>query len=312
MTLSPVPLPDDLTVRPVSVSALPEGLAYDPMFARPFRGVRSFGPRRTDARQRVEEAALLLPRGGALAGWAAALVHGFPWTDGETAGGAFLPVPVVVPRDHQIRVRPGLRVVRGLLRPGDVTVVDGLSVTTPARTAFDEMRTASDCGWALARADAAVRSTRVAVGQLVSISETRPGWRGVIQARTVAPLANPRSESSWESRLRWLWISSTNRVVLANENIFGMGDEWLARVDLLDPEAGIVGEFDGSDHGRPGQRAQDLARDDRLERTGLIVVRATSAMVGGQGYPALAALRRAYAAAARRTEPMGWATLHPR
>lgn len=311
MTVAPEPLPDALTVRPVRLSALPSGLAYDPMFTRPFRGVRSFGPHRTDARRRVEEAALLLPPDGVVAGWAAALVHGFPWTDGETARGALLPVPVVVPRDQQIRVRSGLKVVRGLLRPGDATIVDGLPVTTPARTAFDEMRTASDCGWALARADAAVRSGRVALGQLVAISETRPGWRGVVQARTVAPLANPKAESPWESRLRWLWISLTKRVVLVNEDIFGLGDDWLARTDLLDPGAGIVGEFDGADHGRPGQRALDLSRDARLERTGLIVVRATSPMVSGPGYPALSAIRRAYAAAARRTEPTGW-TLHPR
>ncbi len=305
------PLPDRLVVRPVRASDGPRRLMDGPLFSRPYRGVRSFGPVSGDARRRVEEAALLLPDGGVLADWAGALVHGFAWTDGERNDATPLPVPVIVPRDAQIRVRPGLKVVRGLLRPGDATVVDGLPVTSPSRTAFDEVRGARDGGWALARADAALRSGKVTGAQLVTIAQTRPGWRGVVQARTIAPWAVDRSESPWESRLRWLWIQETGVVPLANENVHDAAGEWLARVDLLDPEAGLVGEFDGAGHGNPGQRAEDLARDQRLQRTGLTVFRVTSPMVTGPGYPARSAIRTGYAAAARRTSPSTW-TLHPR
>ena len=304
-------MPDELTLRPIRSSAARRRLVDGPLFTRPYRGVRTFGAPSADARRRIEEAALLVPPGGALAGWAAALVHGFPWSDGEAADGAPLAVPIVVPRDQQIRVRDGLRVVRGLLRPGDTTIVDGLPVTGPTRTAFDEMRQARDPGWALARADAALRSGRVFGGQLVAIAQTRPGWRGVVQARAIAPLAVANAESPWESRLRWLWFDATGRVLLANEDVFDANDEWVARVDLLDPEAGVAGEFDGEVHGRPGQRGEDLGRDRRLELLGLVVVRATSPMVAGPGYPARSAIRAGYAAAARRTRHQTW-TIHPR
>jgi very-short-patch-repair endonuclease len=44
-------------------------------------------------------------------------------------------------------------------------------------------------------------------------------------------------------------------------------------VDLLDPAAGLAGEYDGGHHAPADQRAHDHARAERLEALGLTVVR---------------------------------------
>jgi hypothetical protein len=133
----------------------------------------------------------------------------------------------------------------------------------------------------------------------------------VVQARRVVPLAVSTSESPWESRLRWHWIDEVDVRPVANENVFTATGEWLARPDLLDDEAGVVGEYDGSDHGRPGRRAADLDRDQRLAAAGLEVVRFTAAQVMGSGWPARVVIREAYRRAARSSRPRRWA-VNPR
>jgi very-short-patch-repair endonuclease len=51
---------------------------------------------------------------------------------------------------------------------------------------------------------------------------------------------------------------------------------FLAEVDLLDPQAGLAGEYDGAHHAAADQRAVDHARAEQLEALGLMVVRVAS------------------------------------
>jgi hypothetical protein len=56
-------------------------------------------------------------------------------------------------------------------------------------------------------------------------------------------------------------------------------DEWghlLGMPDLLDEAAGFVVEYDGAHHRALGQNTSANAREERFERVGLIVVRATA------------------------------------
>jgi hypothetical protein len=54
----------------------------------------------------------------------------------------------------------------------------------------------------------------------------------------------------------------------------------LGMVDLLDPETGTAGEYDGAHHLTARQRATDQVRDEGLRRPGLTVVRANRVDVG--------------------------------
>lgn len=277
-----------------------------PLFERPYRGVRAWAPADSlDPRWRATSAGLLVPDGGAVGGWAAAATHGFPWTDGLDWSGEPLPVVVVLPRPAQIRVRRGLRVVRGRLDPGDVVEVAGIAVTSPARTAFDLLRWAPDPGRALAWADAALRSGSVSHEDLLELIAARRGWPGVRQAARVAWLADAGAESPQESRFRWVWVSVTGVVPLVNPDVYVEGN-FLGRFDVLDEEAGVAGEYDGERHGRAGQRAYDLGRDQRSESGGLIVVRAAANALDPTDAKARGLVRRGYTLALERRLPRRW------
>src|SRR3546814_2933287 len=72
------------------------------------------------------------------------------------------------------------------------------------------------------------------------------GARGVRQARSLAPLADPRAESQPESilRLRWLDLTSLPRPVPQLEVVRrgGRGSFWL---DLAEPDLRYAAEYDG-------------------------------------------------------------------
>ncbi len=62
---------------------------------------------------------------------------------------------------------------------------------------------------------------------------------------------------------------------LVNRPVFDRRGRLLAIVDLLDPAAGLVGEFDGADHRGARRHSDDVAREDVLRRHGLEVFRVT-------------------------------------
>jgi hypothetical protein len=56
---------------------------------------------------------------------------------------------------------------------------------------------------------------------------------------------------------------------LVNQEIFDRRGRFVAMVDLLDPVAGVVGEYDGSAHRQTGRRGRDIGREEKLRRLGL-------------------------------------------
>jgi hypothetical protein len=61
--------------------------------------------------------------------------------------------------------------------------------------------------------------------------------------------------------------------------VFDLSGRLLGYPDLLDPIAGLVGEYDGDDHRKPARHSRDVAREARLRAVGLEVTRATGADV---------------------------------
>ncbi|WP_156761939.1 hypothetical protein [Microbacterium karelineae] len=138
---------------------------------------------------------------------------------------------------------------------GDFVEVDGIRVTTLARTVFDVIRT-TRVPTALACADAAIgRVSRIAdsrgideeaahefradLGLLIA---DHPGARGVKQARLVVELMDPRADSPGESasRLYAVQLGFTD-IVVQREVRVATGARY--RVDFeID---GVLGEFDG-------------------------------------------------------------------
>ncbi len=108
-------------------------------------------------------------------------------------------------------------------------------------------------------------------------------------------------ESLPESRLRLLWVLDAGLPIpLVNPWLFTPEGELLGRADLLDPEAGVVGEYDGAHHAGAGRRSDDHRRRERLQHNGLLVAQCTSVDLGARRPAAVARLRSMWVAGQER------------
>lgn len=290
-------------------------------FTRPSRGVyvaAGVDTAAPDARIAVAAAAIRSAE-LALGGWAAARLHerttrtdGLTVFDGrlmEMDPGARSDQPVLIcaPRAARVRPRPGARLFRSELDAGDVVELEGLRVTSPLRTAFDLARL-----WPTTSAVAAVDRFRalglVAGEDLAGLVHVRRGWRGVERARKVVALSADGVESPRETMMRLLWCGVIPARPLCNAVVTRPDGTFVARVDLLDDVAGLVGEYDGADHAGAARRHADAVRQQELEALGLLVLRANdpdiSSAHGRRAF--LERLRAARARAVTWPRPRGW------
>ncbi len=154
----------------------------------------------------------------------------------------------------------------------DIVDVDGLRVTSLARTIVDVARTLSRPR-ALVIGDSALRSDPSARSDLPRILAASRGRTGIVAAESVARLLDGRSESVGESlsRLRMreagLPIPDLQPEIVARD-----GRRY--RVDFLWRDLGVIGEFDGlgkyTEHHR---LLAEKAREDALRDLGFEVIR---------------------------------------
>ncbi len=148
------------------------------------------------------------------------------------------------------------------LEPDAITVEDGISVTTVARTVVDIARSAP-FEEAVVVADAALASGLTSRNELEEACGRLTGRRGGPRARRVVGFADGRSESVGESR---------SRVGIARCGLPTPDPQWevrdrdgrlLGRADFGWREHKVAGEFDGRlKYGRlvlPGQTPGDVA-----------------------------------------------------
>jgi hypothetical protein len=160
--------------------------------------------------------------------------------------------------------------VRGLTRdlvPADVMTLGDIRVTTP-------LRTASDLGRFLRRREAYAaicglsRAHEVTAHDLCAQLVRFAGQRGVIQLRTLAPLADGRFESAREA---WTFLAIHDAGLPHPEPqvwVERSGVETY-RLDFAYRRARVYVEYDGDEgHSTPGQRERDEARRSWLRDQG--------------------------------------------
>lgn len=253
-----------------------------PLWRSPYRGVHVWSATAPDdPRQRALDAAALLPDHGAVGGWAAAQLGGAVELDGRGLTGTdSQPVMLCLPRDARIRRGPGTRPLRSVLGPEDVTAVAGIQVTRPLRTAFDIART-SPLDAAVVAIDYLARGRPEFLAELHEYVRAHTHLRGGHLVGAALRRASCRSRSAGETRLRLFWtcdVGFAEPLVnpwLQDDDGFGLG-----MPDLLDLEAGLAAEYDGAGHRDPLVHANDNAREESLEDSGLVVVRFTSRDLG--------------------------------
>jgi hypothetical protein len=245
-------------------------------WASPTRGLhRPTGRVEYSPTQRIYDVAELLPLGAAIGGWAAAHLLGARDLDGRGWSGQEVePVPVVLPPPVLIRARPGLVRWRSAVTDDEVVEVDGVPCTSPVRTGYDLVRT-RDLRNGVVCLDVLGRQIGLQPVDVLAHSEARPRWRGRPRVARAVQLADPRALSTGETRFRLVWILDAGLPrPQVNPTLRTPDGFLLGMVDLLDPEAGLVGEYDGAGHRELERHVLDNAREEWMEDTGLIVVRA--------------------------------------
>jgi hypothetical protein len=148
-----------------------------------------------------------------------------------------------------------------MLTPEDVVLVDGIRVTSPLRTALDLGRLL----WrfdAIAALDGFLRNG-VDREELLAGIDRFAGYRGVVQLRVLAPLADARAESAAESALRLHWEDAGLPRPVLQLSL----DGGAFRLDLALPALRYAAEYDGAEfHSSDADREHDLRRRLTISR----------------------------------------------
>ena len=141
--------------------------------------------------------------------------------------------------------RDSTRWVRALpLDDDEVTVVDGVAVTTVARTLFDIAATRGR-GAALVPADAALRRGVATLDEVTSCAARHPGRHGLYEVWAMAQLADGRSRSPATTLSRYrIWKHGLLPPPDLDVETLGFHDTVLGRADFWWDEGRVIGLVD--------------------------------------------------------------------
>lgn len=172
----------------------------------------------------------------------------------------FVPLPTcVVPHGATRTIVTGVKTVEGYVDESDVMDFGGLRITTPVRTTVDALRRLRR-PFAMSAADAMAHAGWVTKQQLVERIEELAGFPGVIQARELARIVDPRYAWRGES---WVKVRlKDSGLPLPEPQIHVVdvrGREGWVDVGYLEQRAGC--EYDGKEvHTLPEDRDHDARR----------------------------------------------------
>jgi hypothetical protein len=200
----------------------------------------------------------------------AAWIHGvdaFRYSVGDLG----VPITTYVLRGHSPTNRPQVKGGSRDLRPEDWTVIGGVRVTTPLRTALD-LGCKLSRRRALAAMDALMREAGYTTAQAKLLLRRYRRRRGVVQLRELLPLVDPRAESARESWVRLVIIDSGLPVPRPQWWI-EVGGVPTYRLDLAYPFARIAVEYNGEEfHTGDEAESSDEERLEWLTRHGWTVI----------------------------------------
>lgn len=224
----------------------------------------------SDLRQRIVEAAAVLPSYGGVAGWAALAWCGGRWFDGLQPGGATRRPVTLVTSCQDVRSQAGITISAERLDPREIVVVQGLRVTIPARAVAFEARYALSLGAAVECIDMAAYSDLVSLEECAQYAVKLNGWTGIPRFREAIPLADENAWSPQEVFMRRVWtVDAGMSRPLCNRPVFDENGRHIGTPDLIDPVAGVVGEYEGKLHLEGAQRSRDVRREGLFRGLGL-------------------------------------------
>ena len=217
-------------------------------------------------RDRTIGAWLWSKRRAVVTGVAASAIHGAEWVDANAR--------IELIYDHTHPYPPAGIVARNeRVTDDEVTLVDGIPVTTLARTVLDLGRY-QPRDRAVARLDALMRAAPFSCEEVLQLAKRYRGARGVKSLKNALPLVDGGAASPRETWLRLIYIDAGLPKPTTQIPIFDNDGTLLRTVDMGWEDFKVVSEYDGDQHrtDRP-QYVKDMRVIPKIERLGFIVER---------------------------------------
>ncbi len=223
----------------------------------------------TDPAQRTVEAAELLYAGEAVTGWAA-----LGWEDGRwftgTAGDGSVLRPVALVTARHVLKQPGIEISQEFLGPNERRFVDGVVITSSLRSVCYEARYADTLVDAVVAVDMAAYSDLLTLDELAAYVAAQMAPTGIGLAREAVALGDENCWSPREVLMRLVWTRQGEHPrPLCNVPVFDRWGRHVGTPDLLDPVAGVAGEYDSDLHLVGAQRTKDVRREGEFRSLGL-------------------------------------------
>ena len=207
-------------------------------------------------------------RRGILAGFSAAALHGARWIDPAR------PATII---DTNRRPAVGVQVWEERIADDEICLVDGMRLTTPARTALDLARRYS-LNDAVAAVDALAQTVGLKSVDIELLLDRYRGRRGMKSAAAALELIDGGAQSPKETWLRLLLLDAgfpRPQTQIAVRNEWGWVDAYL---DMGWEDIKVAVEYDGDQHRSSRyQYVKDIRRLEMLDqRYGWLVVRVVS------------------------------------
>jgi AbiEi antitoxin C-terminal domain len=207
-------------------------------------------------------------RRGILAGFSAAALHGARWIDPAR------PATII---DTNRRPAAGVQVWEERIADDEICLVDGMRLTTPARTALDLARRYSPND-AVAAVDALAQAVELKSVDIELLLDRYRGRRGMKGAAAALELIDGGAQSPKETWLRLLLLNAgfpRPQTQIAVRNEWGWVDAYL---DMGWEDIKVAVEYDGDQHRSSRyQYVKDIRRLEMLDqRYGWLVVRVVS------------------------------------
>ncbi|WP_258073945.1 hypothetical protein [Arthrobacter sp. Y81] len=209
---------------------------------------------------------------------------------------------VIRPEGEAHLNRPHVIVHRMKLFGDEITIVNGIPVTTPERTwldmaemlSVDELVAMGDSCVRVPRADLEDRDTPLCtLADLQRMIDRHKGKRGLRKARDAIKLIRVGSDSPQETLLRLAMIRAGLPEPELNVPIISEDGARHHEPDLSYRKYKIGIEYEGEHHGDEGQVVRDIARSERYEALGWTEVRISKRHMYNDAKPALSKIRAA-------------------
>lgn len=215
---------------------------------------------------RAEAAWLWSGRAGVVAGQSAAALHGAKWVDDAA------PADLLYPNR---RPPNGIRTWSDRYESDELELVDGVSVTTPARTALDiACRYPVDA--AVAAIDALARATKLKMADVALLAERYAGRRGIRAAMEALDLVDPGAESPQETRVRLILIRAGFPRPETQIPVYDEYGQLVAVLDMGWRDLKVGVDYEGEHHRKSRRQLdKDIRRHDAVTELRWIDVRVT-------------------------------------